>query len=128
MFWTVGREAEAVIRVVVGAEVLHNGAAFEDALWGAVLASFVDDGGDAAVGWAVELVMNDLWGGNEIALEREEGRLTIDVEEPWLFLHVLRDVYLVHCVLETQLFQHTADLLAIGRAGRVASGIIIVSE
>lgn len=48
----------------------------------------------------------------------EETR-TVDLEEPRLFLHILRDVNLVHLVLKAQFLEGNVDLLPVGRAGCV---------
>ncbi len=49
--------------------------------------------------------------------------LTIDLEEPVLFLDVLCNIDLVYFVVEIQLFHQYVDLLAIRRAGGVTVGI-----
>lgn len=50
-----------------------------------------------------------------------KSQLTIDLEEPFLLLHVLRNINLVHGVVQTKFLEKNVDLLAVWCASGVAN-------
>ena len=55
-----------------------------------------------------------------LSTRRGAATLTIDVEEPLLFLLILGDVDFVRIVLDAELFERAGDLVAVGCAGRIS--------